>query len=524
LLIFSILFMDFDLPQSDSEEVPDKSYLTQLREALDVITEKLLRNREKQRVLRECVKWERTYVSPDLLLPWFEDSFQNSPNLNVCDKKPVFHQLKKFSREEVQHLKSGIAGLWALQKLSKGANSVAHEVKIENEMPWDEVAQILPDRTTTEVKLKWLNELDPRLRKPREPWTTDELHKLESAVKKYNQREWIKVAKEVTCRTPLHAYQKWQERHRKELLNVDWSIDEDNKMRELVYKHGEKEWKLIASEMPKRSPEQLLHRWTRTSNPNIVHGRWTPEDDFKLIVMMRYLTGDKPIDKKDKTQIWCTAASIFPHKTDRKVRERWCNVIDCEKKEFTPHIDNKIMDLVKNRFNGTCRGSEISKILGTGHTGAQINRRFKKLNKARQKINRINKANPHVHIREKYTRTRGRRNETPEVTLNELTESDYGDSDDEYVPPAVAYSLRKKPRASRKRPRTGPVFVKTEDEPSAKRFCKTPERPVPAVKPKETSNVTYPISPDLTDPQPRNVVQPSNIDPVPGEVVEPSLI
>jgi hypothetical protein len=34
---------------------------------------------------------------------------------------------------------------------------------------------------------------------------------------------------------------------------------------------------------------------------------------------------------------------------------------------------------VKNRFGGKCRGSEIAKILATGHTGAQINRRYKKL-------------------------------------------------------------------------------------------------------------------------------------------------
>jgi len=335
-------------------------------------------------------------------------------------------------------------------------------------------------------------------------------------------------------------------------------------MRDLVYKHGEKEWKLIASEMPKRSPEQLLHRWTRTSNPNIVHGRWAPEDDFKLIVMMRYLTGDAPIDKKDKTQIWCTAASVFPHKTDRKIRERWCNVIDCEKKEFTPAIDKKIMSLVKDRFNGTCRGSEISKILKTGHTGAQINRRYKKLNKARMRLNNINsgfrvknnrKTSSSSASSSAPVATSSLDNEPPFIqpagSFDNLFKngngySDYGDSDDEYVPPSVmrqetGYHLRKRPRQSRKRKRTRRQFIVKREtgEPSAKRtqFNTTPEQQA-RVKPKQVDDAlkekttpprpkiilgknSFPVSPEITSDVVTNLLEDCSRT---GSVVEPSHI
>eukprot|EP00494_Astrolonche_serrata_P023962 UN24220 len=167
-----------------------------------------------------------------------------------------------------------------------------------SEMPWEDVAQILPKRTTCEVKLKWLNELDPRLKQG--AWSQEEVTKLEEAVARYNKRQWLQVAQAVGRRTPLQCFRKYQDRHRKEILNAGWNSEEDLLLQQLVYKYGEKEWKLIASEMHKRSAEQLLHRWTKTKDPNIAHGRWHNEEDVRLIIAMRYYGGEESMLKKKR--------------------------------------------------------------------------------------------------------------------------------------------------------------------------------------------------------------------------------
>jgi len=526
-----------------------QEYFTYLLKTLESINNRIQTNLEKQRVLRESVQWERTYVSTDLSLPWFEDSSFSTPNFPDLEKKPVFHHLKKFTREEASNLRAGISGLWALTRLRKDNEaepkilkpSISF-VKLESEIPWEDVSHILPNRTTTEVKLKWLNQLDPRLKSPHE-WSEDEVELLEKAARRHGKICWCEISNEVDKigRTPLQCFIKWQEMHRKDFLKVEWSQEEDERMRELVYKHGEKEWKLIASEMPKRSPEQLLHRWTRTSNPNITHGRWAQKDDFKLIIMMRYLTGDLPIDKKDKTQVWSFAASIFPHKTDRKVRERWCNVIDCEKKEFTPSIDARIIKLVKEKYKGVCRGSEIAKLLKTGHTGAQINRRYKKLNKTRKQKKRAAPASTSKQSFTKSVRIKLTRDNTtdapkkdkkskPKPKRSQASRDDFiadefddetaSDSGDEYFPPGHELRRRKRKRSA--------IEVKTErvEEPPLKRQYSTRKSSgllngAPPIQQKVLSNRSYPGSwRDAKSPQ-SNFVQAQAITPYPK--VQPQI-
>jgi len=528
-----------------TEEARD--YYAYLLKTLESINSRIQTNLEKQRVLRESVQWERTYVSTDLSLPWFEDSQFSTPNFPELQKQPVFHHHKKFSREESSNLRTGISGLWRLTRLRK--NNQAEPkilkpsisfVKLDSKIPWEDVSHILPNRTTTEVKLKWLNQLDPRLKSPHK-WSEREVELLEKAAKHYGNRFWCEISNKVDKigRTPMQCFIKWREMHRKDFLKVEWSPAEDERLRELVYKHGEKEWKLIASEIPQRSPEQLLHRWTRTSNPNINHGRWCEKDDFKLIIMMRYLTGDLPIDKKDKTQPWSLAASIFPNKTDRKVRERWTNVINCEKKEFTHSIDARIIKLVKEKYNGFCRGSQIAKLLRTGHTGAQINRRYKALNKAIKKKTSFPPASTSKQSFTKSMRIKLTRKNTTDVpkdkkskpkriqasgddfVSDDFDEETDSDSGEEYFPPGHEVRRRKRKRSA--------IEVKTEvvETPPRKLQCSTRKSSclligAPPIRHIVLSNRSYPGSwRDAKSPQSNFVQAEALITPYPK--VQPQM-
>lgn len=66
-----------------------------------------------------------------------------------------------------------------------------------------------------------------------------------------------------------------------------WTKEEDDKLQALVNKYGAKNWKRIASYFDTRTDVQCLHRWQKVLNPDLVKGPWTVEEDQKVIEMVK---------------------------------------------------------------------------------------------------------------------------------------------------------------------------------------------------------------------------------------------
>lgn len=66
-----------------------------------------------------------------------------------------------------------------------------------------------------------------------------------------------------------------------------WTKEEDDKLQTLVENYGAKNWKRIASYFENRTDVQCLHRWQKVLNPDLVKGPWTPEEDQKVIEMVK---------------------------------------------------------------------------------------------------------------------------------------------------------------------------------------------------------------------------------------------
>lgn len=65
-----------------------------------------------------------------------------------------------------------------------------------------------------------------------------------------------------------------------------WTVAEDETLREAVASNNFRNWKKIACQLPNRTDVQCLHRWQKVLKPGLVKGKWTPEEDAKVISMV----------------------------------------------------------------------------------------------------------------------------------------------------------------------------------------------------------------------------------------------
>ena len=68
-----------------------------------------------------------------------------------------------------------------------------------------------------------------------------------------------------------------------------WSPEEDTRLRLAVGLYGNS-WVDVATIMPGRSNEQCRDRWSERLNPNVAKGKWTEEEDNKLLAVIESLT------------------------------------------------------------------------------------------------------------------------------------------------------------------------------------------------------------------------------------------
>lgn len=105
---------------------------------------------------------------------------------------------------------------------------------------------------------------------------------------------------------------------------VKFSAEEDEMLRKLVAKHGETQWDLISSLMPRRNPRQCHDRWVYYISPSLNHTRFTQEEDRLLI--QKY---------EEYGRCWVKIASYFRGRTDTMIKNRF-NLI--KRKFFVPSI------------------------------------------------------------------------------------------------------------------------------------------------------------------------------------------
>lgn len=94
--------------------------------------------------------------------------------------------------------------------------------------------------------------------------------------------DWHPIAKKIVGKTDTQCMNRWMNVLNPKLRKGAWRKEEDNRVVELVKKYGAKKWSFIASHLEGRVGKQCRERWHNHLDPSINKGPWTPAEDETL--------------------------------------------------------------------------------------------------------------------------------------------------------------------------------------------------------------------------------------------------
>ncbi|OHS94672.1 Myb-like DNA-binding domain containing protein [Tritrichomonas foetus] len=151
-----------------------------------------------------------------------------------------------------------------------------------------------------------------------------------------------------------------------------WTAEEDELLKMLVEKTPhKKKWQTMAAHFNGKTAQQIMNRWNKVLNPNLIKGNWTPEEDEILKQWVQ--------EKGEK--YWTKVAKQLPGRIGKQCRERWMNCLkpDINKKGWTEEEDQQIIQLQSTYGNKWAKMAEIMH----GRTDNQIKNRWNSVLKKR---------------------------------------------------------------------------------------------------------------------------------------------
>jgi hypothetical protein len=93
---------------------------------------------------------------------------------------------------------------------------------------------------------------------------------------------------------------------------ISFTPDEDERLRRLVARFGDKDWGRIAEKFPKRDRRQCRERWCKYLAPTVHNGPWTPAEDD----LLRHTVSEMGCR-------WTSIQAAFPGRTDINLKNHW---------------------------------------------------------------------------------------------------------------------------------------------------------------------------------------------------------
>jgi hypothetical protein len=131
-----------------------------------------------------------------------------------------------------------------------------------------------------ECRLVWFNVVNPKINQ--EKWTQQEFKNLVELARKYKEKNWDIIAKELgTNRSSFLCLKRYHEKTVGKFCKRDWSDDETKELCDLAEKYR------IGQYIPYNylcylngtRDRNSIYNWHLKVDPNLNHGKWTPAEE-----------------------------------------------------------------------------------------------------------------------------------------------------------------------------------------------------------------------------------------------------
>ncbi|KFV94228.1 snRNA-activating protein complex subunit 4, partial [Eurypyga helias] len=312
------------------------------------------------------------------------------------------------------------------QILEKQIKELEQEIEAINQLPesellgnrfdehdWEKISNIHFDgqRSSEELRKFWQNWEHPSINK--KEWTEEEIERLKKIAAKHGYLDWQTIAQELgTNRTPFQCLQKYQV-YNKDLKRKEWTKGEDQMLLELVQEMrvgNHIPYKKIAYYMEGRDSAQLIYRWTKSVDPSLKKGPWTPEEDAMLLAAV----------KKYGERDWYKIRTEVPGRSDAQCRDRYLKALHCDVKKgkWSSEEEEQLIELVQK--HGLGHWSKIASEL-PHRTGSQCLSKWKLMIGSKKKRSRPTKRR---HVEESCSSSESSSEEDIELDLADSSEEE----------------------------------------------------------------------------------------------------
>ncbi|EQB77114.1 snRNA-activating protein complex subunit 4-like protein [Camelus ferus] len=246
----------------------------------------------------------------------------------VSDRLQRLLQPKLLKLEYLHQKQSRVTSETERQVLEKQAREAEKEIQDINQLPeeallgsrldshdWEKISNVNFEggRSAEEIRKFWQNCEHPSINK--QEWMGQEVEQLKAIAARHGHLDWQKIAEELgTCRSAFQCLQKYQQ-HNKALKRKEWTEEEDHMLTQLVQEMrvgSHIPYRRIVYYMEGRDSMQLIYRWTKSLDPSLKKGFWTPEEDAKLLRAVA----------KYGEQDWFKIREEVPGRSDAQCRDR----------------------------------------------------------------------------------------------------------------------------------------------------------------------------------------------------------